>query len=189
MLHPSYAIALRGFYRSTSLLHLRLSFFSFLQHHPPLPSIALWQGVGEKLHAPGLQIQQTRTKHYIILSCGGGSSSTSPELVQTKIFCQPFWTTSVLPSDSWCWWRGWFGWGQSVNVHDSRPWHGETHRCDRLNLCTNLLPSANQICREVTGRAWSSVTMGMGKDSPSSCTDGDLATTLGATLWMDRDKG
>lgn len=63
----------------------------------------------------------------------------------------------------------------------------DTHRCDRLNLCTNLLPSANQICREVTGRAWSSVTMGIGGDSPSSCTDGDLTTTLGATLGMDRD--
>lgn len=63
---------------------------------------------------------------------------------------------------------------------------GDTYRCDRLNLCTSLLPSANQICREVTGRAWSSVTMGIGGDSPSSCTDGDLATTLGATLGMDR---
>lgn len=32
---------------------------------------------GEDLHAPGLQIQQTRTKNYIILSSGGGSRSTS----------------------------------------------------------------------------------------------------------------
>lgn len=68
-----------------------------------------------------------------------------------------------------------------------RPRHFDTHRWDRLNLCTNLLPSANQICREVTGRAWSSVTMGIGGDSPSSCTDGDLATTLGATLGVDRN--
>lgn len=64
----------------------------------------------------------------------------------------------------------------------------DTYRCERLNLCTNLLPSANQICREVTGRAWSSVTMGIGGDSPSSCTDGDLATTLGATLGVNRNE-
>lgn len=29
--------------------------------------------------------------------------------------------------------------------------------------------------------------MGIGGDSPSSCKEGDLATTLGATLTMDRN--
>lgn len=33
---------------------------------------------------------------------------------------------------------------------------------------------------------WSSVTMGIGGDSPSSCTDGDRATTLGATLGKEK---
>lgn len=42
---------------------------------PSDPHCTVAGGWGE-LHAPGLQIQQTGTKHYIILSGGGGGSSS-----------------------------------------------------------------------------------------------------------------
>lgn len=95
---PGYAISPRGFYRSTPMLHLRLSFFfSFLQPPPP---VALWQGVGGGggvLHAPGLQIQPTRTKHYIILSSSGGGGGTSRACTNQNLLSPLFNYASPAP--------------------------------------------------------------------------------------------
>lgn len=113
---------------------LRCYISDYLVFSFPQPPIALWLRGGEDLHAPGLQIQQTRTKNYIIVSSGGSSSRRTSRLYEPKSFVTTFERFLSCTPDAWC-----FGWvwmctsqGSDVAIHtDGIGWTSAPISCRR----------------------------------------------------------